>query len=68
MKVNIDTASDDELWEIYSQVGSLLAKRLMAEKTKLETRLSQLLHDAPSTERRRNGSMHFSETERPLRI
>ncbi|WP_084462235.1 H-NS family nucleoid-associated regulatory protein [Bradyrhizobium sp. WSM1417] len=65
MKVNIDTASDDELWEIYSQVGSLLAKRLMAEKTKLETRLSQLLHDAPSTERRRPYPKVFPKYQNP---
>ncbi len=65
MTLNIDTASDDELWEIYLQLGSLLAERLTAEKTKLETRLSQLLHDAPSTERRRQYPKVFQKYQNP---
>jgi DNA-binding protein H-NS len=42
MKIDFDSMSTDELWSLHKQLISTLARRIMAEKIKLEGRLRRL--------------------------
>jgi DNA-binding protein H-NS len=41
-KLDFDTMSTDEMWQLHSDIGRLLAVRLNSEKRELEKRLGQL--------------------------
>ena len=43
--LNLETMPIDDLWQLYEQVGRVLAEQLTSEKRKLEQRLSQLRGD-----------------------
>ena len=43
---NLETMPSDDLWQLYEELGRLLAKQLTLEKRKLEQRLSQLSGEA----------------------
>jgi DNA-binding protein H-NS len=51
MKINIERMSVDELWSLHQQICSLLASKMSAEISQLETRLSQLTMASPSTDK-----------------
>ena len=44
-KVNLDTMSAEEMWELHGEVSRALSVRLTSEKRKLEKRLEQLHRD-----------------------
>jgi DNA-binding protein H-NS len=39
---DLESMSVDELWSLYEQVSSVLARRIAAEKARLDQRLQQL--------------------------
>jgi DNA-binding protein H-NS len=41
-KLNFDSMSVDEMWELYEKISQILSVRLVSEKRELEKRLSQL--------------------------
>jgi hypothetical protein len=43
MQSNFETMPLEDLWNLYGQIGRLLAEQLNSEKRKLEERLNQLL-------------------------
>ena len=51
--LHLETMSIDDLWQLYEQVGRVLAEQMTSEKRKLERRLSQLGDVAHSSERQR---------------
>lgn len=46
-QLNLETYPIDELWAIHELVGTLLAEKMTAEKSKVEERLKQLHGDLP---------------------
>ena len=55
---NLDTFPTDELWAIHERVGYLLTRKLQAEKSLIEARLTKL-------RRRPNGSPRFQNPNEP---
>jgi len=41
-KLNFDSMSVDEMWQLHEEIGRILSARLTTEKRELETRLAQL--------------------------
>src|ERR1700712_2421536 len=56
MHSNFETMPLDDLWQLYHQIGRVLAERMTSEKRKLEQRLNQLrgdgVHTSSETQRR----------------
>ena len=60
-KLNLDSMSTDEMWQLHEEISRLLSVRLTSEKRELEKRLSQLLSEKemrpePADARSVNGS------------
>jgi hypothetical protein len=51
---HFERMSLDELWELHSLVNAILAERLIAKKSELERRLSQLQSENELNHRREN--------------
>src|SRR5436190_22733621 len=41
-KLDLDTLSLDELWDLHERISAMLSARMIAEKEELENRLAQL--------------------------
>jgi DNA-binding protein H-NS len=56
MQTNFETMPLDDLWELYNQIGRVIAEQMTSEKRKLEQRLSQLqgngVQASPEAQRR----------------
>src|SRR3984893_18647829 len=44
-KVNLDSMSVDEMWQLHEEINQVLSVRLTSEKRELEKRLEQLRRD-----------------------
>jgi DNA-binding protein H-NS len=44
-KMNLDSMSVDEMWQLHEEISQVLSVRLTSEKRELEKRLEQLRHD-----------------------
>jgi DNA-binding protein H-NS len=44
-KLNLDSMSVDEMWQLHEEIGRVLSVRLTSEKRELEKRLEQLRRD-----------------------
>jgi DNA-binding protein H-NS len=44
-KLNLDSMSVDEMWQLHEEISRILSLRLTSEKRELEKRLEQLRHD-----------------------
>jgi DNA-binding protein H-NS len=44
-KLNLDSMSVDEMWQLHEEIGRVLSLRLTSEKRELEKRLEQLRRD-----------------------
>jgi DNA-binding protein H-NS len=44
-KLNLDSMSVDEMWQLHEEISRILSLRLTSEKRELEKRLDQLRHE-----------------------
>ena len=44
-KINLDSMSVDEMWQLHEEISRVLSIRLTSEKRELEKRLDQLRRD-----------------------
>jgi DNA-binding protein H-NS len=63
-KINLESMSVDEMWQLHEEISQLLSVRLTSEKRELEKRLEQLRRDKVPTSKYLNGAKEIARAPR----